>query len=65
MFSSHEEGINTSVALTLFPTRSYSDAESQQAEASESPLLVHLVLQLLQGQQRLRVLLQVLRSPIA
>lgn len=44
---------------------SRTDAESHQAEAPEPSLLVPLVLQLLQGQQGLRLLLQVLRIPAA
>lgn len=40
----------------------YAGAGSHQAEAPESPLPVPLVLQLLQGQQGLRYVLQVLRN---
>lgn len=61
--SPHKERINTSGSLTMFPPP-HSDAESHQGEASESPALVLLVLQLLQGKERLRILLQVLRGPV-
>ena len=49
--------MNTLLMLVV----SLTDAKSHQTEASEPPLLVPLVLQLLQGQQGLRFLLQVLR----
>lgn len=51
--------MNTMLMSLVFRT----DAQSHQAEASEPPLLVPLVLQLLQEQQGLRFLLQVLRIP--
>lgn len=64
MFLPHKERINTSGSLTMFSPPSHSDAESHQGEASESPALVRLVLQLLQGKERLRILLQDLRGPV-